>query len=407
MPAVYFAYRDGALGFACARCDKRCCNRQWTVEHARDQTLTRHPSLALFARASATSPGLRVVELFGERCVFLDGGGLCSIHREHGRAAKPLACRLFPAAELYRLGRIDTIAVLPQADHCPLEVAADPGGDLTLLDHASVRADLEGAGAIPAVTSALPPADWPMDFLALEAECRDAVLSSADADFIDHLARQLVRSAYHVAGQRTDELDAQDVANARADLLVHLALVGQLLGAGTPPALSPGSTRALVAMTGTLRYRVLASLADRPYEVAIERAPFALAIVGWLAAHHVAMEREIRGDASELTPTSTARLWERHAGLALLLAHLFAVPYLEHAELSPGAPAETREPLGRLVLAIAADEDARRSFVAAGIPDTLRPRLLKDYLAQLVRDQADPVPLVRAVADHVPVRFHA
>jgi Fe-S-cluster containining protein len=402
MPSVYFAYRDGALGFACARCDRRCCSGVFAAERASDPGLAR---LSLFTRATTMSPGLRVVQQVGERCVFLAGDQLCSIHREHGRSAKPLACRLFPAAEIYRLGRIDTLAVLPQAESCPLEI--EGAGDLTGLDHASVRADLDAAEAIPAMTSILPPEGWPVDFLSLEVECRDAELSTPDADFIDHAARQLVRAAYFIAGVPSDELASQDVANARADLLVHLALVGKLLGAEPPPALSLRSTRALAAMTGTLRYRALEALADRRHEVAIERVPFVLGVIGWLAAHHVAMRRDIRGEEHELTPTEIAQLWNRHGRLALLLAHLFAVPYVDRADLPPGVPVEASEPLRRLLLAIASDEEARRSFVEAGIPDTLQPRLLKDYLAQLIRDQPDPAPLVRAVADLLPVRFHA
>lgn len=406
MPGVYFAYRDGALGFSCVRCDKRCCSGTWATDPATEATLPQHPRLALFARAAQNATRLRVVEQMDERCGFLANDGLCSLHRQGGREAKPLGCRLFPAFELHWMARIDTVVVVPQVLHCPLEVAGPE--DLSLLDHATAEGDIARArGHLPTTDSSLPAPSWPVDLLDLEIDCRDALSVSPEADYIDHLARQLVRSAYHLAGRSTERLAVQDVANARADLLVHLGLVAELLGATPPPALTPRSTACLVAMTGTLRFRALSALSSYPYEVAIERAPFVLSVIAWFAAHHLGLQREIRGEEDHaLTPSTVGRLWSRFSALALLMSQVFSVPFVESPALPAGAPPDMEDRLRRFVAALAADEEARRAFLAAGMPDTHRPRLLKDYLAQAVRDQADRVPFIRAVAEHLPMRFH-
>ena len=60
------------------------------------------------------------------RCHFLDGGNLCRIEKEHGKALKPGVCTLFPFNVFTRIGK--AVAVSPHF-MCPLrlQVPARPG----------------------------------------------------------------------------------------------------------------------------------------------------------------------------------------------------------------------------------------------------------------------------------------
>lgn len=84
------------------------------------------------------------------RCVFLKSDGRCRIHEEHGPAAKPLICRMFP----FQLVPLDKFAYLTARRSCP-SAAADRGRKLGEY-RASVRKLTEHARLAP--QSARPPA---------------------------------------------------------------------------------------------------------------------------------------------------------------------------------------------------------------------------------------------------------
>ncbi len=58
-------------------------------------------------------------------CVFLDGDGLCRIHKEHGLEAKPLVCQMFP----FQLVPLENFAYVTLRRYCP-SAAADDGQPL-------------------------------------------------------------------------------------------------------------------------------------------------------------------------------------------------------------------------------------------------------------------------------------
>jgi hypothetical protein len=274
------------------------------------------------------------------------------------------------------------------------------------MEHAGPRAALEASDVerLPAQPVRLP-TGVPVRFLELEAACRDADPFAADADYIDYAARQLVRSAYWMGGLESTDLATQDVANARADLLVHLASVGQVLGCPPPPALSSQATRCLIAMTGTLRFYLLTTLVEQSYEATMERIPFALCTLAWLAAHQLDVIRETTGRTPELTPGMVYELWRRMGRRALFFAHGLSVPYLDSLPDLP-SDAPRREALERFGLAVAADEEARRAHLATQIGEPRPARNLLSYLELAEPDPAARSELAQAIVEHFTLRLH-
>lgn len=346
-----------------------------------------------------------VLQQFDERCAYLATDGACRLHRDNGFEAKPPVCKLFPASAV-SLWPDATLIVAPDFT-CPLELGEPLSVDSVPLDHAALRPLLEAEGHRLGATTISLPNGTPSDALDLERECRDAEPFSADADYIDYAARQLVRAAYRASGIAGRPVARQDVANARADLLVHLAEVTRLLGSRPPPALPERSTRCMIAMTGTLRLRLLHMFSEEPYWRAVERIPFVLCVIAWYAAHHVASMR-LRGATSyELSPGALDRLWRSMVGRALLLGDLFSVPYLEAVPELPN-PVAHREAVMALARSFAADEEARRAFLQFRLPDpSPSARTLKAHLELAVPDATIRGEVLDALSQSIRVRFHA
>lgn len=124
MVPLYFAFPDGVLHYVCSECTALCCRGHGfagSLGREMGRLLTLHPELAsavverrgeILTVANATSG-----------CHFLDGDDLCRIEKEHGRAAKPGVCMLFPFNSFSRIGR--TVVVSPHF-MCPLRVQAPP-----------------------------------------------------------------------------------------------------------------------------------------------------------------------------------------------------------------------------------------------------------------------------------------
>jgi Fe-S-cluster containining protein len=91
--------------FDCTRC-ARCCRslfvavsaperdridelRNWREQRGVDE---------LFVRSPTAGPRFGLAKRPDGRCVFLDDDNLCSIHKLHGPAAKPIACQAYPFA---------------------------------------------------------------------------------------------------------------------------------------------------------------------------------------------------------------------------------------------------------------------------------------------------------------------
>lgn len=95
---------DESINFSCGSCTF-CCDQPWRtlIEPDKADALDRHDFAAYPQLAGRDfyrrNGGERLFELAkgdGTRCLFLDGDGLCIIHKELGAEAKPSMCRQFP-----------------------------------------------------------------------------------------------------------------------------------------------------------------------------------------------------------------------------------------------------------------------------------------------------------------------
>lgn len=92
-------------------------------------------------------------------CVFLLASGRCAIHEQHGAAAKPLTCQMFPL----QLVPHEKQAVLTLRRACP-SAAADEGRELA--DHLPAARQLAALGELATMSATAPtikpgePSDW-------------------------------------------------------------------------------------------------------------------------------------------------------------------------------------------------------------------------------------------------------
>ncbi|HXU68838.1 MAG TPA: YkgJ family cysteine cluster protein [Polyangia bacterium] len=166
---LHFAFGDGAVGYDCVACGARCCKGLGFALGSGELVplLARAPRLAPFMQPMRGA--VHVLDL-EDGCWALADDGRCSIETEHGHAAKPSTCRLFP---VNRLVRIDGVLIVDvQLSHCPLvDARTNPR---TVIRWDEIARDLEAAGpaAMPMEGKAAPGA--PDDWLAHEAAARDA-----------------------------------------------------------------------------------------------------------------------------------------------------------------------------------------------------------------------------------------
>ncbi len=168
MRVLHFAFADSAIGYDCVECGARCCKGLGFALGSDEliPLLTRAPGLAPFAQPVRGAVHMLDLE---DGCWALAADGQCGIEREHGRAAKPSTCRLFPVNRLVRMGA--TIVVDVQLTHCPLVDARTR--PRTVIRWDEVARDLEAAGVGAIAIDGRPPAGVPDDWLAREAAARD------------------------------------------------------------------------------------------------------------------------------------------------------------------------------------------------------------------------------------------
>ena len=118
--AVYFPFPDAAWGYDCVRCGSLCCKGNGfgasRDEYAKLQQ--RFPRLRAFARYG-DAPTVTLINFKGG-CHFLEETGMCRIHRELGREAKPFVCKHFPFNQY--LISDDALVVLPRFNLCTLYI---------------------------------------------------------------------------------------------------------------------------------------------------------------------------------------------------------------------------------------------------------------------------------------------
>src|SRR5690606_1652920 len=131
---TYFTWPDRGLAYECRGCGACCKGLGIGLDGSGgqvEQLVQLYPDLTGFLRKRGRT--WTAVNPRG-RCFFFDDQGLCRIEGDHGRAAKPASCRLFPFNRIFRLGAftiVDYNSVV-----CPLQPATDG------VAHADVLAEI-------------------------------------------------------------------------------------------------------------------------------------------------------------------------------------------------------------------------------------------------------------------------
>lgn len=141
MPQFYFAFPDRAYHYECAQCDALCCRGHGIGTTAKETPalLAHYPGLAR-AALSSNPAGANFANPAGG-CFFLTKENLCQIEVEHGRAAKPGVCSLFPFNDFSRIG--DIVIVRPHF-LCPLRLLPGKGAG----HHAELERQLLETGIV-------------------------------------------------------------------------------------------------------------------------------------------------------------------------------------------------------------------------------------------------------------------
>lgn len=363
---VLFTWPDRGLAYDCRGCGA-CCKGLGIGLDAAGGELERltaaYPEVAAFARRRG--PALTVFNP-RDRCWFLDDGGLCRVEREHGRAAKPAACRLFPFNRVFRLGSwsvVDFNSVI-----CPLT----PGpGDA----HADVLAEIDRVTDPAVVGTPLP---------AVNAEAEGRVLVERE--------RALAAACFAAADRDPDAggdapaaLDALLTAHGVADPAAARDGVAEAFAALTGAAWSaPGGPtwRAALTLTPSLRFNEL--YGPRPYA---SRTWLPSLLPGmWLTWLGFAA-LGARLAARPLAMQELTTIWSEQAPLLHVGARWREAPLLKPGPVELPGAGDPEGVVRRLAQACHDNRKARRSLGALVTP-LLAPRPVADRVALL--KLADP-----------------
>jgi hypothetical protein len=137
----YFAFPDRAYHYDCAKCDALCCKGHGIGTAVKETAalLSHYPELAWAVTRNARK-GSDFINPSGG-CFFLTAENLCQVEQEHGRAAKPGVCVLFPFNDFSRIG--DVVVVRPHF-LCPLRLLPGEG----VGRHADIEKMLQETGVI-------------------------------------------------------------------------------------------------------------------------------------------------------------------------------------------------------------------------------------------------------------------
>ena len=124
---IYFAFPDGVFNYVCAECTALCCKGHGfggSLEKELRPLFVLYPQIE--SMAIRREGDYVEFATLSSGCLLLDTDNWCRIEKEHGKAAKPSVCNLFPFNNLTLIGK--AIAVRPHF-LCPLriQVPARPG----------------------------------------------------------------------------------------------------------------------------------------------------------------------------------------------------------------------------------------------------------------------------------------
>ena len=314
---MYFAFPSGRFGYDCVSCGAQCCRAHgFEVLVGRElqhQLATTHP-----VRFFLDPCGSGATDHFHARnlqpgCFFLDGQNFCSIQAEHGYAAKPETCRLFPFNNITRAG--DFLIVAPHTGLCPLTVL--PAGERSdASDHDQLLAAMSASGIgthVPrtrAAEAALP------ELIALERRIVEWSEQDLRATrYAQNAAAQLALA--RLAGGATGSAeDARERASEDVEeflwTLYEVLGVTQPIGADRDQAL----VRTMVGMTPSIRARLVFEQGAASEPGGVERIPYLL-----LALHTLATLAREAGMA-QVTYQSVMGLLDAYRPLLTLLASI-------------------------------------------------------------------------------------
>lgn len=264
MPAIYFAFLDGAFRYDCGRCGQACCRGKGVALAAQRELVP------LLRRVPEMGPLLQplpggYVKLpdVTDGCWFLASDGMCSYERSHGRDAKFTTCRLFPYNRVFRVGATQVVDV--NSVVCPIEDALGSGHGTS---HAELTAELEAIGKNPLTESQvnLPAGARELRWRELEITLRDdSAQFVCEPDFVK-LARHMQQVTEKHLGLRGE---LPDMVGQVASYLS--AFYGSL---SSPHA--PATARALTLLTPSLRFNGLFRKGADDYRRLIQSQPLQL-----------------------------------------------------------------------------------------------------------------------------------
>ena len=381
---VYFPFADGLLAYNCPKCGYRCCKGAgFAATPSEFVTLRRHyPALAYFTAVAqkAAEPLVQLVN-FSPQCFFLRGDGLCDVHVQHGRDAKPFVCKSFPI-NAFRLA--GDVLVADVNFLCPLELWSGAAED-TRIHHADLLVDIvEHADVV----------------LAAATRPRAPALSHERIDLEERLREKstqlglLELCAVYEAAARTPsgELEAAVIAERRRGLDGFRAAVAAFLRA--PDAWLDGDDEVDRLITALApRMRLIA-----PLEYSWLAEADATALVGRLLAALALYARLVRSvNAGPVTLSTIHGLFAQFGYVIYVLAHIDRVPAIEPlADDKWGFPlaAGARTDAQRLLTFIYVDNDDAQCTLGA-IFDRLG---IEDPVTRLQVLQSLPIEAMKLIA---------
>jgi Fe-S-cluster containining protein len=185
----FFTFPDRALKYDCPSCGSFCCKGKGLALEAREEVVR-------FARLEPRMASLlypfdqRFAQLMDvtDGCWMLKPDGLCAIETDHGYAAKPHTCRLFPFNRIFQVGEVRVIDF--NSKICPLQdvSAARDGQSWESLQK---QIDGEGPSFFGRGTVTAPPGAAELGWAGHEQFVRDSIDAHlGDPDYADFAALQ-------------------------------------------------------------------------------------------------------------------------------------------------------------------------------------------------------------------------
>jgi Fe-S-cluster containining protein len=315
---VYFAFASGRLTYDCVRCGAQCCRG-----HGYELTsagadlraqIDSQPLVHLFLDpCEAIDHHHYHVRNCAPGCFFLNEDNRCRLQIDHGYAAKPETCKLFPFNHLVRVE--DYLVVAPHSTLCPLGVVGEGAVD-DRSRHADLLAALTADGITTHVSAATP----------LHANVARLVI--LERAIVTLSERYLSRPRYtaYAAAQLAETRRAFPQANepgpdtALHDAARFEAALARLLG-DAPCSDEPESTTIaglLAAVTPAIRSQlVFATAPDGKTEphVDLQRVPHVLQVLYWFA------RRARDAGMAQITYQTVMRLFGTYRYLLTMLAY--------------------------------------------------------------------------------------